>query len=320
MPLVKSTYPVNRWFINGHIETIVPALFRKVSIAYTRERIVTPDGDFLDIDWIKDGSNKLVIITHGLEGSSDRPYIKGMAKVFSKKGYDVLAWNFRGCGGEANRQLRFYHSGATDDLSLLIQHAISQGYDDIYLIGFSLGGNMTLKYLGEQKDKFRNEIKKAVVFSVPLDLYGSSNEISKVKNVLYAKRFLKNLKKKIRKKASLMPERLTDVGLSQINTMMGFDDQYTAPIHGYDNAIDYYTKCSSIHFLKDIHVPTLIVNARNDSFLSESCYPYEQLKTHPFVHFESPKCGGHCGFPGKDRHGYYWSENRAFGFIHQPVS
>lgn len=135
------------------METIYPALFRKVQLPpYKRERILTPDGDFLDLDWIKKDSSKLVIISHGLEGNSQRAYIKGMVRAFTSQGFDALAWNYRGCSEQTNLQRRFYHSGATDDLDYIVQHAISKNYKQIYMIGFSLGGNLTLKYLGEEKD------------------------------------------------------------------------------------------------------------------------------------------------------------------------
>src|SRR5687767_2598438 len=141
--MADNQYIPPRFLFSAHLETIYPALIRRVSLQpFTRERIDTPDSDFLDLDWLQQGSEKLVIISHGLEGNSQRAYIKGMAKVFFSNGYDVLAWNFRGCSEEMNRQLRFYHSGATDDLNVVVNHAIDRKhYKNIYLIGFSLGGN-----------------------------------------------------------------------------------------------------------------------------------------------------------------------------------
>src|SRR5579859_7339657 len=136
------------WYLfNAHLETIYPSLFRSVQlIKYDAERISTPDDDFLELNWLKRGSNKIVIISHGLEGNADRVYVKGMAKAFYENGFNVLAWNYRGCGKEMNKALRFYHSGATDDLDVVVNHVIHKSYEDIYLIGFSLGGNLTLKY------------------------------------------------------------------------------------------------------------------------------------------------------------------------------
>jgi len=304
----------NRPFIlfTAHLETIFPALLRKVKkLNFTRERIETPDDDFLDLDWIDNNSEYLIIISHGLEGSSDRPYMKGMAKAYSDNNFDVLSWNFRGCSEEINKQLRFYHSGATDDLDLVINHAQKKSYKAISLIGFSLGGNLTLKYLGE---KTRKHIKRAVVFSVPLHLHSSCVKISESSNYLYSRRFLKNLKKKIMSKAEQMPDKLDIKGLKNIKTLKDFDDKYTAPIHGFKDAEDYYNACSSIYFLESIKTPTLIVNAANDPFLSDKCYPTKKVEGHDYVKLEVPKQGGHVGFADFDSK-YYWSEQRALKFI-----
>lgn len=303
-------YEAPSLFFNAHIETIWPALFRKIQLSpYQRERLTTPDDDFLDLDWLKQGSNKLVIISHGLEGNSHRAYIKGMAKQFFTNGYDVLAWNYRSCSGEMNRQKRFYHSGATDDLQWVINHA-SVKYDSVYLIGFSLGGNLTLKYLGE--GKVNPLVKKAVVFSVPLELHTSCLEILQPSNWMYHHRFLKSLKAKVVAKASQRTD-LDIRPLNQIKTLIEFDDHFTAPIHGFENAIDYYKKCSSLYFLSGIHTPTLIVNAKNDPFLSNDCYP--ELPEASSVKLETPARGGHVGFAQFGQNGLYWSELRAFDFI-----
>jgi uncharacterized protein len=297
---------------SGHLETIYPALFRTVNIHYQRERIPTPDDDFLDLDWLKQGSKKLAIISHGLEGNSNRAYMKGMARAFSEQGFDVIAWNFRGCGDEINKRLRFYHSGATEDLDSVVLHAQRNGYTEIFLIGFSLGGNLTLKYLGERNP--HSEIIRAIVFSTPLDLYTSCIKISKPGNIVYSNRFLKSLKNKVIQKSKIM-DGLDLKGLENINTLIRFDDRYTAPLHGFHSAIDYYNKCSSIHFIESITVPTLIVNALNDPFLSELCYPITMLKHHAYVKFENPQHGGHVGFTQFNKNGLYWSEERALSFL-----
>jgi uncharacterized protein len=299
---------------NKHLETIYPSLLRKVNgLTYQRERIATPDDDFLDLDWLRQGSKKLIILSHGLEGNSQRSYIKGMANIFYQNGYDVLAWNYRGCSEEMNLKTRFYHSGATDDLDLVVRHSISQRYTNISLIGFSLGGNLTLKYMGEKSSAVHPAIRTSIAFSVPLNLHSSCIEISKPSNWVYNKRFLTSLKKKVIEKSKL-DTAISMKGLSSINSLMEFDNHYTAPIHGFKNAIDYYERCSSIHFIESIQRPTLVVNALNDPFLSEDCYPHH-LINHSHLKFEFPQRGGHVGFALFNQNGLYWSELRALQFI-----
>ncbi|MDH4057358.1 MAG: alpha/beta fold hydrolase, partial [Cyclobacteriaceae bacterium] len=249
-----------------------------------------------------------------LEGNTQRGYIKGMAKACYENGFDVLAWNYRGCSEEINRQLRFYHSGATEDLDTVVKHAENKGlYREIYLVGFSLGGNLTLKYLGEERTR-TPLLKKAVTFSVPLNLYTSCLKISTPSNWIYSQRFLKSLSKKVVEKSREW--KVLDVKkLSTIRTLMEFDDQYTGPIHGYTNALDYYEKCSSIRFINEIGIPTLIINAKNDPFLSPECYPEDQFKEHSFLSFETPNKGGHVGFTQFDKNGLYWSEQRVIAFL-----
>ncbi len=314
MQRVADPYTSPTLLFNAHLQTIYPSLFRKVNVNWSRERITTPDNDFLDIDWLKQDSKKLVIISHGLEGNSRRAYVNGMANVFYKNGFDVLAWNYRGCSEEINRQLRFYHSGATDDLNHVVQFALSHQYAEINLIGFSLGGNLTLKYLGEQGNSISQVLKKAAAFSVPLHLHSSCIQLAKPSNWIYSQRFLKSLKKKVIAKANLYPE-LDTKNLKNVTTLLEFDDQYTAPLHGFKDAIDYYTRSSSIHFLSKIKTPTLIVNALNDPFLSRECYPLNDLKNHAHIIFETTNEGGHCGFASFNENGVYWSEQRALNFI-----
>ena len=304
--------------LNGHLETVYPSLFRKVkSLPYRRERIATPDDDFLDLDWMRrpDQSKKLVIISHGLEGNADRAYVRGMAKAFVDKGIEALAWNFRGCGDELNRQKYFYHSGASHDLDTVVTHAISTGrYTEIYLIGFSLGGNMTLKYLGEKGATVPSQIKKAVVFSVPMDLKAGCETISRPGNWIYSRRFVKSLIKKVVAKAALYRD-IDIAGIEQIKTLLEFDNRYTAPLHGFNDALHYYSESSANKYVSQITVPTLIVNAKNDPFLGPECSPVSLLMHHPYVRLETPRRGGHVGFALFNPNGLYWSELRALAFI-----
>ena len=308
-------YRAPQVYISPHLETIIPALFRRIrDVDYQRERIMTDDGDFLDLDWLHaDNPGHLIIISHGLEGDSHRPYVKGMARAFHREGYDVLAWNFRGCSGEMNLKARFYHSGATEDLKRVIRHVREKGYEKVSLVGFSLGGNLTLKYLGEAEPD--PAIISAAVFSVPLDLHNSCIQISRPENWMYARRFLNNLKLKIRKKEEALPGSMDLSPLAGIKTLIDFDNAYTAPLHGFKDAVDYYTQCSSIRFLSAIGIPTLLIKARNDPFLSEECYPVTALSSHRYIDFKVPRQGGHVGFTSFNPHGLFWSEQQAVLFV-----
>ena len=321
MPLIKSNYQKPSHLINAHWETIIPAVFRKVNgIDYRRERIDIFDGDFLDLDWsdTNSKSNQLVIVTHGLEGDTQRPYIKGMVKIFNQAAWDVLAWNHRGCSGEPNRLKRFYHSGSTEDLNAIVDYVLqNKQYEKIVLIGFSLGGNMTLKYLGEKNMQIHSKIQKAIVFSVPLHLSSCSESLRKWKNLIYAQKFKNNLRQKILTKAKVMPEKISTRFLHKIQTLKDFDDFYTAPLHGFKDAEDYYEKSSSIYFVNQISIPTLIVNAQNDPFLAPPCFPYDLFEKLEKVFFETPKNGGHCGFTPIGDKTFYWSERRALEWINQ---
>lgn len=315
MPVIKNQNYVHPFLLfNGHIQTIVPALLRTGNpLPFDRERISTEDGDFLDLDWLRSSSDRLLIISHGLEGNSRRPYMLGMANNFFTNGWDVLTWNFRGCSGEMNKRPIFYHSGATYDLETVISHAHS-GYSEICLVGFSLGGNLTLKYLGEDHPT-KHKIKKAVVISVPLDLAGSSDQIGKRENLLYAQRFLKTLKAKIFQKSQMFPNEIDTNGLNRIRNLREFDDVYTGPLHGFEGADDYYARCSSINFLSRISASVLILNALNDPFLSRSCYPVELGDNLSQIYMDFPESGGHVGFAPRSRKDVYWSEKRALEFL-----
>ncbi|MGZ0708568.1 YheT family hydrolase [Coraliomargarita sp. W4R53] len=305
-------------FRSAHLQTIYPTLFRKVSvITNARERITTPDGDFIDLDWSqREGSKRLVVITHGLEGHSRSHYCQGMATAFQKAGWDAIAWNFRGCSGEPNHQLRSYHSGATGELQIVLEHIFATtGYQEVALVGFSLGGNLTLKYIGDLGSKIDSRICGAVGFSVPCDLASSAKQLEHWKNRIYMARFMRSLRQKIREKAQRFPGKLSLEGLDTMRTFAEFDDAYTGPIHGYTGADDYWTQCSCRHVLTNIAVPTLLVNALDDPFLTPPCYPYEAADSTPSFKLETPAHGGHLGFVTFNNENVYWSERRAVAFM-----
>jgi predicted alpha/beta-fold hydrolase len=317
MPVItQSSYKAPSYLFNGHLQTIIPSAFRKVQgVHYTRERIETADHDFLDLDWSTVGSEKLVILSHGLEGSADRHYIKGMAKAFNKKGWDALAWNCRGCSGEINRTARFYHHGDIHDLESVIEHVSTKAhYQSMVLIGFSMGGSMTLRLLGERGEHVYPAIKKAVAFSVPCDLTTSVVHLSKPQNSFYSRRFLRKLEKKIQAKALLFPDKVSFADFQLIKAFKDFDNRYTAPLHGFADAEDFYRQASVRPYLPGIRVPTLLINALNDPFLTPECFPIPEAQANPFLFLEMPLQGGHVGFSmsaGEE----CWSEKRAVEFV-----
>jgi len=318
MPVLpKPVFKPSFWQRNPHVQTIYPSLFRKIKFSYQqRERLELSDGDFVDLDWthVSPHNKKLVIITHGLEGDSHRHYVLGMAKLFTRNGYDALGWNCRSCSGEINRLLRFYHHGDISDLREVINHATEQyHYEEIILVGFSMGGSLTLRMVGEDPANVPAAIKKAIAFSVPCDLLSSVKMLSLPRNSLYNKRFLKKLGVKIKVKEKLFPGKISSEGYDAIKHFEAFDNRYTAPLHGFENAVDFYTRASVKPFLKNITVPSLIVQALNDSFLSEECFCYKEAENNPYLFLETPDNGGHCGFmlPGSE---FSWAELRALAF------
>lgn len=315
--MIDSEYKAPLLFVNGHVQTIYPTIFRKINdVVYQRERIDTPDGDFLDLDWSRTGSDTVAVISHGLEGNSHRTYVKGMVRAMNREGMDALAWNFRGCSQEPNRKLRMYHNGAIDDLHTVVTHA-AQEYGNVFLIGFSMGGNMGLLYLGKQARTVPEAVRGSVHFSVPCDLTDSSAALERRANIIYMKRFLKMLHGKIKMKQAQFPGSIDDHDYHQIKTFREFDDRYTAPIHGFENAEDYWTKCSSRPWLPCITVPTLVVSSRDDPFLEGGCYPVEECEGNPNTTLWITRHGGHVGFVARNREHRYWSEETAVRFIRE---
>lgn len=328
MPFIAdSDYIAPLWFGNHHVQTIFPTVFRRVSPApYRRERLETPDGDFVDLDWSPSRHHptakaaRVAVLLHGLEGHSERKYMLGMVHALNAHGIDAVSLNFRGCSGEPNRKLHFYHSGFTADLHTVIARLEHMAqYQSIDLIGFSIGGNQTLKYLGENRAGLSPKIRKAVCFSVPIDLAACAKKMDEPAQAIYLKRFLRMFREKIEQKRRVWQgadhESLNLTGFEKIQSFFDFDNRYTAPLFGYKNAAEYYAANSSQQFLANITTPTLLVTALDDPFLDKNCFPFELAKSHPFLHLETPRQGGHMGFVSKNPHGLYWSEARALKFL-----
>ncbi|TJY33920.1 YheT family hydrolase [Pontimicrobium aquaticum] len=316
MPIIESAYKPKYFFRNGFVSTVYSGLIRRVSnVNQERERITLSDGDFIDLDWSysTEKTNKVIVVLHGLEGNAQRPYMTGVAKLFNQNLVDAVCVNFRGCSGEPNLKYRSYHSGATEDLEDIVNHLISvKHYTEIYFHGISLGGNMVLKYVGERNNA-PNQIKGVVAVSVPCDLYGSCKELHTFKNRLYHNNFKKYLVNRLKIKQKQHTDKLSVNEVNSIKTLMDFDDVYTSKSHGFKDALDYYRQCSSLQFLPNIKIPTLIINALNDSFLSAECYPVKEAKENDCLYLEMPKHGGHVGFISKNN--IYYNEQRALEFF-----
>jgi len=326
MPLIsQSSYPGPPFLQRGgHLQSIVPGLFRRIKgVDYQRERIETPDGDFLDLDWLRkpESSRRLVIVSHGLESNSEAQYCLGTAKIFSQNGWDALAWNCRSCSGEMNRQFRMYHHGDTEDISTVVNHALTTGhYDTIALVGFSMGGNITLKYVGTGGENLPPQVRAAVAFSAPCDIRAGSDVLDRWGNWIYKARFLSFLKKKIRQKAIQYPGRLDVSKLKRVKRWYDFDEHFSAPICGFASADEFHQQASAKNFVGGTRIPTLLVSALNDPILTPECFPVEIAREHPFLHLELTSGGGHCGFQVREGGEFSWAEKRALEFVEEHLA
>lgn len=317
MPVLKnSTYKPSLLFKNKHFNTIYRILFNNSNTDFNRKRLELKDGDFIDLDISSVNSNKLVIAIHGLEGSSKSSYILSLTNLLNQYDIDVIAMNHRSCSGEPNRLMSSYHSGKTEDLEAVIEFIENEyDYKEIHIVGYSLGGNMTLKYMGE--DNVSSKIKSAVGISVPCSLKDSSVQMNLLSNRLYLNRFLKSLKKKSFEKLKRFPNSfLTTESIKSINNFKDFDDAYTAPAHGFKDAEDYYKKSSSKQYIPSIKTPTLLITSLDDPFFGTACYPFKEAEASEFFFMEATTYGGHVGFgtslnPKQNT----WCEHRILAFL-----
>jgi predicted alpha/beta-fold hydrolase len=232
-----------------------------------------------------------------------------MVRAARDQGLDALAMNFRGCSGEPNRKVTMYHSGWTRDLHEVLVMVASLGrYQSVHLVGFSLGGNVVLKYLGENPSIVPDNVRGAVAISVPCDLEDSAQAMARPLCLLYTRYLLDQLRKKIIEKDQLFPGALDVQGIEKLRTFRQFDDRFTAPLHGFKDALDYWRRSSSVHFLSAIDRPTCIISAANDPFLGPKCYPFAQARSNACLTLLVPRTGGHVGFVGSGQNGMYWSE------------
>lgn len=299
MPILPSSYTSPPWFyFNGHVETIVPSIFRKVlGVNYRREKIDTPDGDFLNLDWSSVGGDRLLLVSHGLEGDSQRHYARALVKLFNLQGMDVLVWNNRSCGGELNLQPVLYHHGSSQDLDTVVQHVLdNHRYSELFLAGISMGGAQTLNYLGKKGEEVPSFLKKAAVYSTPVHLPSSAATLYRPENKFYAQKFLRKLKKKMEAKGKQYPGLIDLERLPRVRNFDDFDTHYTAKLHGFVDAADFYEQASPHSRLEEISIPTLILNAANDPLLGRECFPMSIAQSSDKIFLEVPSRGGHTGF------------------------
>lgn len=321
MPVIYSKYQAPLLFKNPHLHTIIPYLLRaRPKIKYSRTRINTKDNDFLDLDFLKhkEKNNSLAIICHGLESNSETGTEASIAKILFDHSYDILAMNYRGCSGKTNKLIKTYHSGKSEDLKEVIDYVSNNyKYENIYLIGISIGGNIVLKYLGEESSLVNPKIKRAVALSSPIDLACSAEQMAKEKNYIYMKRFLLNLYRKMKIKAQKFPEKVSVQDFHRIKNFHDFDEKYTAPLNGFKSAEDYWAKASSKPYLSSIKTPTLMLSSEDDTFLGKNCYPTNEAMDNKNLFLEITKHGGHVGFMDFNKENIYYHERRILEFFNQ---
>jgi len=286
-----------------------------------RERIDTPDGDFLDLDFgpDPDPGAPLVLLLHGLEGFTRRPYMVQAAQVLTASGMATVGLNFRSCSGEPNRGARLYHSGETEDAAHVLRQLKERWPGrPLGALGFSLGGNVLLKLMGEREDGGAELLQAAVGISVPYDLAAGAVYLEQgLLGPFYARYFLTSLKEKVRAKEELLKSILDLKKVYASRTLWEFDDQATGPLHGFEGASDYYRRCSSKQYLGGIRVPTLLFHARNDPFLPPGSIPHETVRENPYLSPAFTRRGGHVGFLSGSVPGLpsFWTEDEGTRFL-----
>ena len=315
------------WLPGGHAQTVYPVLAlrgtkRKHALAYTRERWETMpngtfDGDFIDVDRLHGAIDKpMLVVFHGLEGSSESIYAVNLMREAQQRGWRGVVPHFRGCGGEINRLPRAYHSGDAAEIDWILRRINAEApTQPLYVAAISLGGNAALKWLGEQGPAAANVVTAAAGISAPLDLMASGRALEIGFSKFYAQAFLKSMKKTAFAKLEMHPGMFDAAAMRKARTLHDFDNLLTAPVHGFKDADDYWTRASAKPGLVDIAVPTLVLNAANDPFLPASALPGHH-EVSKFVTLDFPAQGGHVGFlsspfPGDGS----WMPQRVFHFF-----
>lgn len=305
------------WGRNPHLQTMWSTLLRRAPrIVWQRERVELPDTDFIDLDWADPaGRGPYALILHGLEGSAESPYVRGLTAALAARGIGAVVMHFRGCSGEPNRLDRSYHSGDTGDIDYAVRVLRARApARPLGIVGYSLGGNALLKWLAEAGDTA--PVDSAAAVSVPFVLSESADRMDRGLSRLYQWRLLLSLKRSLRRKVRRRPAPLPALRHGRLANFWAFDDAVTAPLHGFRDARDYYARSSSRQFLNRIRVPTLIVHAIDDPFMTDKVVPRDD-ELSPSIRFALSAHGGHVGFvdgPWPWRAGY-WLERRIPAFL-----
>jgi predicted alpha/beta-fold hydrolase len=308
-------YRAPRWLPGAHLQTIVPALFgRRIDVPLRRERWDAPDGDFVDLDWLAAPAvpaAPLLVLFHGLEGNSASRYARAALASAVAYGWHAVVPHFRSCSGEMNRAPRFYHSGDSAEIDWILRRLRLGHPHRIFAAGVSLGGNALLRWLGERREDAARVADAAAAISAPVDLPAGGAALSTGFNLLYTRHFLATLKRKSLAKLVQYPGLFDREAMLASRNLHDFDDLVTAPLHGYRSADDYWRRAASRPLLREITVPTLVLNARNDPFLPATALPGPD-EAGPAVILDQPEHGGHVGFPGA---GDDWLATRLFAFF-----
>ncbi|NBC24936.1 MAG: alpha/beta fold hydrolase [Bacteroidetes bacterium] len=283
-------------------------------VPYQRERWNTPDGDFIDIDFLRANNKRVIVLGHGLEGSSTRPYMRTAAKYFFSKGWDVIAWNSRSCSGQMNKMPKLYSHGDTADLDFVLRD-VAKNYDEMAVVGFSMGGAIILNWLGRQGKQINLPIRSAVAISAPCDIRAASRNLEVGFRKLYGRYFLKKLKEKVKLKAAQFPGFLNTEGIDQVDTWLEFDERFSAPLNGLANADEFYSFCSARERLDQIQIPTLLLSAWDDPILSPADFPKDLINRNEHLVSYFTPYGGHVGFLEHPMGGPSYAEKVALRFI-----
>ncbi|MBI2306718.1 MAG: hydrolase [Rhodocyclales bacterium] len=290
-------YRAPKWLPGGHAQTLYPLLIKPPLPAYRRERWETPDGDFIDLDWVDGAEGKpIVILFHGLEGSSRSHYAAALMHALQARGWTGVVSHFRGCSGEPNRLPRAYHSGDSDEVDWVLDR-LHQRFPTRrrYAVGVSLGGNALLKWLGEREFLASARLAAAASVCAPVDLAACGHQLGRGFNRLYTLNFLRTLKRNAAEKLARHPGLFDGQRAEAARNLYEFDDAVTAPLHGFLGADDYWRRASAKPLLRGIRIPTLLLAARNDPFLPAQALPRAD-EVSPKVALDLPHDGGHVGF------------------------